>query len=602
VNHLDFEVGPFTVLFGKNNAGKTNTLEAIYGVLAPTDMPGHFAGDTLARGVRGAEDNLPPMGAVYAQLEWGQSFDDEVLSVDPGTKVDLASEYAALDLGRLPAGQVAFIGYFDQPGVMFSDPASYFLHTHKILTDHLVDSDLDESFQSACILGPRPRPLFVDWEFDDIDERVTAAIIAALPRLSGRPELGTKLFERTEAGTPDSWQLRPEVRRVVSAFSMLATALLPDFVDGSVYAHFEIPTNWDATPLIHVGFQERGEKRAEFVENVGRGAARWIAASIQIALRVLEHAHEIAAEPGEGLRSGAFSGHVLFIDEPEAHLHPSAVQSIVRWCQRMVSSGFNVVVASHHEEFLRVTGGGQTLVHVTRDPKTGITHAQTLPSLRTTRLLELAADIGMHPASALSIRRAILFVEGTLDEAVLDEYAGLELDSAGVKIIPIHGTKNLEGLVAVELATELGIKTGILTDDTNPATMYAKARGRRSGEEKKVIDVIQIAQEKGLPVPAVFGVPEKDLLFALPADAIREHLGGPFPGWKEVVAECRQSLGKTPSDTVHWKQYAAEQYGLRIDTPGGVRDLIRALDLANVPLPSIRTAVDQIIDWANSDD
>jgi hypothetical protein len=172
----------------------------------------------------------------------------------------------------------------------------------------------------------------------------------------------------------------------------------------------------------------------------------------------------------------------------------------------------------------------------------------------------------------------------------------------GVRVDALDPHAHREGLVAVELATELGIKTGILTDDTNPATMYAKARGRRSGEEKKVIDVIQIAQEKGLPVPAVFGVPEKDLLFALPADAIREHLGGPFPGWKEVVAECRQSLGKTPSDTVHWKQYAAEKYGLRIDTPGGVRDLVRALDLANVPLPSIRTAVDQIIDWANSDD
>lgn len=49
----------------------------------------------------------------------------------------------------------------------------------------------------------------------------------------------------------------------------------------------------------------------------------------------------------------------------------------------------------------------------------------------------------MHPASALSIRGAILFIEGPLDEAVLDEYAEIELDAAGVKIIPIHGTKNL---------------------------------------------------------------------------------------------------------------------------------------------------------------
>jgi len=51
----------------------------------------------------------------------------------------------------------------------------------------------------------------------------------------------------------------------------------------------------------------------------------------------------------------------------------------------------------------------------------------------------------MHPATTLSLHRAILFVEGPLDEAVLDEYAGAALDVAGVTIIPIHGTKNLEG-------------------------------------------------------------------------------------------------------------------------------------------------------------
>ena len=30
----EFEVGPFTVLFGKNNAGKTNLLEDVYHMLA----------------------------------------------------------------------------------------------------------------------------------------------------------------------------------------------------------------------------------------------------------------------------------------------------------------------------------------------------------------------------------------------------------------------------------------------------------------------------------------------------------------------------------------------------------------------------------------
>lgn len=207
----------------------------------------------------------------------------------------------------------------------------------------------------------------------------------------------------------------------------------------------------------------------------------------------------------------------------------------------------------------------------------------------------------MHPATALSLHRAVLFVEGPLDDAVLAEYGGLELDAAGVKILPVHGTKNLEGLVAVELVTELGMRMGILTDATDVDTMGDRSNRKRSSEEKKVLRVLQIAAEKGLPAPKPFGVPEDDLLFALPADAIRdEYLNGgrPFPGWKELVRECRDSLGKGPSDSVNWKAFAHDEYKLPIDSPAGVRDVVRVLDLAGIPLPSIRGVLDQIVAWA----
>lgn len=32
VEYMEFEAGPFTVLLGKNNAGKTNVLETIHGI------------------------------------------------------------------------------------------------------------------------------------------------------------------------------------------------------------------------------------------------------------------------------------------------------------------------------------------------------------------------------------------------------------------------------------------------------------------------------------------------------------------------------------------------------------------------------------------
>lgn len=38
IDYLDIRLGPFTVLFGKNNVGKTSLLEALYGILAPNRM------------------------------------------------------------------------------------------------------------------------------------------------------------------------------------------------------------------------------------------------------------------------------------------------------------------------------------------------------------------------------------------------------------------------------------------------------------------------------------------------------------------------------------------------------------------------------------
>ena len=382
--------------------------------------------------------------------------------------------------------------------------------------------------------------------------------------------------------------------------STLASDLLPDFLDGAIDVDIQPPFVWHAGGQTNVGYVERsGPRRWEQADAYGQGTARWLAAAIQIALHLMARYPDL--NNLRELTPKQFAGSVLLIDEPEAHLHPAAVASTVRWCRRMVELGFTVVVASHHDEYLRAAGDGVSLVHVTRDSSSGRTQARSLPSARTTRLLELAEDVGMNPAAALALHRAVLFVEGPLDEAMLLEYAELELDAAGIKVIPIHGTKNLEGLVAVELVTELGINMGVLTDATDPVTMAERSGRKRSSEERKVLKVLQIAREKGLPEPALFGVPEADLLFALPTEGIRDYLQGPFPEWSALVAECRQALGKGPSDSVNWKSYAQEHYGLPIATAAGVRHIVRALDLANVPLPSIRRVVDEVIDWTRSD-
>lgn len=241
--------------------------------------------------------------------------------------------------------------------------------------------------------------------------------------------------------------------------------LLPDFLDGEIRASLHVPTGWRDLPEIRLSYHEGPHGHGDSLEHFGRGASRWMGIAVQVALRLMEGDTRITSLDTRS--KAAVSGHVLFLDEPEAHLHHSAVASIIRWCHRMIESGFNVLTATHREEFLHASGDTVTFVKVTRDMvvdahfvnlsasgeetmwKTAATSVRTIPTAATSTLQELADEVGMHPAAALSLHRAILFVEGPLDEAVLDEYAGPALDAAGVTIIPIHGTKNLEGLSVV---------------------------------------------------------------------------------------------------------------------------------------------------------
>ncbi len=579
VKSATFQTGSFTVLFGKNNSGKTTLLSALDSALTPRKdhpEPGRFA------------PSRPEAAVFFARIAQGLPFDEEVItSLEEITSC--AWPESVLFFHTASGGYIVPVQDFVSAGVDAGkfDPSGY--------PDN----------------GPVLRSLMLDWKFDEINDRVVRAmddlaedvVITSVENGArfGFKDLWDNVVWLETAGNSDTWRVRPTILRRLEQLRSLATDLLPDFLDGSIGVELSPPMFWPMQERVLVDYVERDGARRDMIDMIGQGVARWSAAAVQIALALMVDHPE--AMTMRDIGSQPLSGRLLLVDEPEAHLHPSAATSVVRWCRRMVSLGFTVIAASHHEEFLRAAGDDDlALVQVTRDPVSGETSARTLPSAATSRLLEVAREVGMHPASTLSIHRAILFVEGPLDEAALDEYAGLELDAAGVKVIPIHGTRNLEGLVAVELVTDLGIKTGVLTDATTPDTMRDRVGRKRSSEERRVLRVLQIAEHKGLPAPAIFGVPEEDLLFAVPSDAVRAYVSGPFPGWKEIVSECRKAENKGPSDSVDWKTYAQEKYGLPISNSAGVRNLIRWVDLNGYPLPSIRNAVDQILLWAREVD
>ncbi|MFI5387652.1 MAG: ATP-dependent endonuclease [Fimbriimonadales bacterium] len=571
VDGLAFDIGALTVLFGKNNAGKTNILEAVLSLVGDDDGP-------LRRPVVGRDSS--PLGGMWVQLEPGVPFDDGVASA------------AGLDPSDGPPRLVRL----GRSQVLIGDPYS----PGRGSESETLDEVLWGGQRGAHQPGPSVHVLFLDWQFESIHDRFAECIERlTLTEAHRRRNDWPWLESIGEIDGSIAYRVPPHVESTISQLGALASDLLPDFVEGTITPTLTSATAWHAYPKVILEFHEYGATQCpDVIELAGSGAARWMAAAMQVAIHVLSENDGLTQL--RDLEPGALSGHLILLDEPEAHLHPSAVASVVRWCHRLVRAGATVIVATHHEEFLRSSDAEITLVHVTRDADMVATNARTLTSTASSALQELALDVGMHPATALSLHRAVLFVEGPLDIAVLDEYAGLRLDAAGVLLVPIHGTKNLEGIVSGEIITRLGLALGILTDATDPDTMRDRSGRRRSSEERKVLRILDLARDQGLPAPAVFGVPEADLLFALPRQGIEVFLGHPFPEWNGLVQECRAALGATPSESVNWKQYALDRYGLPITDSAGVRELTRFLDLAGTPLPSIEEVVGSIEQWAAS--
>jgi hypothetical protein len=303
VSDQDFEVGPFTVLFGKNNAGKTNVLEAIYSVLALE--PGDEV-ETLPRGLRGPEPNSydqRPLGAVYVDLDRGLEFDDEVLAMLPewGPVPD-----GVLRFSVLPPDQVCFVSSYRGSELWFTDFKEYMRVALMDGSADLPDGDfygLDElDEQSSSDEGPRLRPLFLGWAFEDVDQWVTATMAVLTIVLNQREthdEDGVAYTYNTVEGegfleSADSsesigaWRLRPEVSVRLGQLATLATDLLPDFLDGSIRADLVMPTQWAQSPTVQVTYEERGSGDRRSLEDFGRGASRWLAIAVQVALRIME--------------------------------------------------------------------------------------------------------------------------------------------------------------------------------------------------------------------------------------------------------------------------------------------------------------------------
>jgi energy-coupling factor transporter ATP-binding protein EcfA2 len=252
---LEFEAGPFTVLFGKNNAGKTNILEGVYGIFEPSDQRAVRAKRNIPGNPRYGYAR-PPYGDVYVELEQDVPFDDQVYAL-------ICSKTTTPSPRRIA---------FTEDGLLPGDPGKY-------VDEHGWPSR-EHPARMATVAGPSPHVLFLDWDFKDLHHRVDDAIailatdISIGMRAAGiapdwpwlqRVELKRRteveiLGDRTQLERESEvYRVHPWVQRLLNQLASLATDLLPDFVEGPIRAEVIEPKHWGISPKVGLYYGDYGK-------------------------------------------------------------------------------------------------------------------------------------------------------------------------------------------------------------------------------------------------------------------------------------------------------------------------------------------------------
>ena len=357
-----------------------------------------------------------------------------------------------------------------------------------------------------------------------------------------------------------------------------ANLIAPDFIKSQGKIGIEIlPVSvWGpGQHRVRATFTEFGADQRD-LRVVGAGTGRWAAAAIRLACRRLETGRQVVADVSGRLVDDrderrpivqkAYSEPltqtsvwletssppaVYIVDEPEAHLHPAALQSIQKWLSQLAETAAMVLVATHSVALLDCPSELAHRVLVVRNGDT--TMLRPMTGALGEELGLVSETLGLTKGELLLMTRLALFVEGPHDQIILDEWFGQDLRAAGVRVFPVHGARNLLGLAESEIIAALGIRMATLTDETSVARVASGAP--LTTGEIAVARLIDEAKRAGFKVHAV-GLRQPDILYYLD-EAICRKVAPKFPGW-QIAVNGWVSSGKRGS----WKHWVASKYRL----------------------------------------
>ncbi|EIX7373870.1 MULTISPECIES: ATP-dependent nuclease [Citrobacter freundii complex] len=232
------------------------------------------------------------------------------------------------------------------------------------------------------------------------------------------------------------------------------------FPDVSVKLHFPTPTLDDIFKSGTLKVFENREDGSVMrdISRFGHGTQR----SIQMAL--IQYLAEIKKKSEDTKKSNT----LIFIDEPELYLHPSAIDSVRESLVSLSDSGYQVIISTHSASMLSAKHAPNA-IQVCKDADGTIarkTISEKIEELYKTSSPQLHSAFTLSNSSLFLFSEEVLLVEGKTETNVLyalyKKIRESELNPSRTCIVAVDGKGSLFKMA--DVINSIGIKTRILAD------------------------------------------------------------------------------------------------------------------------------------------
>lgn len=197
------------------------------------------------------------------------------------------------------------------------------------------------------------------------------------------------------------------------------------------------------------------------IDDLSFGEQRWMRFANLIASRMLDRVLSAYGSDAdrewidsgaiEALGPGVFLGSelVVVIDEPEAGLHPTAIDRLARGLRELAETlRIHFVLATHSPNVLRIVQAASgTIAH----SHVNLSGERVFQAINTAELSTFAQDLGMNSVDLLQMTSTFLLVEGEHDRIVINNLIGEEIRRSGVVTTPLRGALKVSQIVDSDL-------------------------------------------------------------------------------------------------------------------------------------------------------